>query len=357
MELNLSLEHILQALDGQGTCSLEPSFLIKRISSLEKAGPQDLSIIVDRGDNSVFDAVSIDKIKESSAGLFLASAPLIPGKNYIIVQDAVAAFEKIVRYAERTASVHAKSVSSTEYDQVQVQEGAVVAPDAVIGKGSFIGSLAFVGKKCVIGEHVYIHPGAKILDRCVIGDHTIIHAGAVIGSDGFGYKVSRTGLQKIPQIGIVRIGKYVEIGAHCTIDRAAFDETIIGDGVKMDNGVHIAHNVKVGSHTAILAQTGIAGSTVIGMGCQIGGQVAIKDNLTIGNGAKIVSKSGVMNNLKDGEVVAGIPAIPFSQWKRQVVCMNKLPELLKQAAEFKAFFEKNQQKPSWLRKITGLFTR
>jgi len=355
MEINLSLEHILQVVGEKAACSLDRSVLIKRIASLEKAGPEDLAIIVDRGDNSVFDAVSAEKIKQSSAGLFLASSPLVPGKNYLIVPDALAAFDQIVRRAQYGVYVQEKD-SIKDSGKYQVGAGAIVSESATIGAGTVIGSLAFVGNNCVLGQNVHIHAGAKVLDRCIVGDNSIIHAGAVIGSDGFGYQVSRTGLQKIPQIGIVRIGKSVEIGANCTIDRASFDETIIGDGVKLDNSVHIAHNVKIGNHTVILAQTGIAGSVVIGMGCQIGGQVAIKDNVVIGNSVKIVSKSGVMNNLKDGEIVAGIPAIAFSQWKRLVVSLNRLPDVLKQAAELKSFFDtlqKNKQK-SWWRKVTGL---
>jgi UDP-3-O-[3-hydroxymyristoyl] glucosamine N-acyltransferase len=172
-------------------------------------------------------------------------------------------------------------------------------------------------------------PGVIILDRCHIGDNSIIHAGTVIGSDGFGYQVSQTGMKKIPQIGIVDIGKYVEIGANCSIDRAAFDVTQIGNGVKMDNGCHIAHNVIIGDHTAILAQTGIAGGVKIGMGCMIGGQVAIKDHVVIGDGVKVVSKSGVLTDVSNGQTVAGIPAIPFSQWKRTVVILGKLPEYIK----------------------------
>src|SRR5579862_6451895 len=175
MEINLSLERILQALNGKCACSLDQSVLIKRIASLEKAGPEDLAIIVDRGDNSVFDAVSADKIKQSTAGLFLASSAVVPGKNYLIVPDALAAFDQIVRCVQEK-----DSIKHDLPDNVCIAQGAVVSPDATMGKNTYVGSLAFVGKQCVIGENVYIHPGAKILDHCVIGDNSIIHAGAVI---------------------------------------------------------------------------------------------------------------------------------------------------------------------------------
>ncbi|MCK4517978.1 UDP-3-O-(3-hydroxymyristoyl)glucosamine N-acyltransferase [Candidatus Babeliales bacterium] len=225
-------------------------------------------------------------------------------------------------------------------DNVSIGAGAVIEDDAKIGYGATIGANVFVGQGAVVGCGVVLHPGVKILERSVVGDNTIIHSGAVIGSDGFGYRVMKTGLRKITHIGIVIIGKSVEIGANTTIDRAEFDQTVIGDGVKLDNQVHIAHNVKIGPHTAILAQTGIAGSTIIGAGCQIGGQVAIKDHLTIGNEVKIVSKSAVMKNLKDGEIVCGIPSMPFSQWKRMMVALARLPELLKKNRTRKTFWQK-----------------
>jgi UDP-3-O-[3-hydroxymyristoyl] glucosamine N-acyltransferase len=149
----------------------------------------------------------------------------------------------------------------------------------------------------------------------------------------------QAGLRKVPHVGIVRIGKHVEIGANTTIDRSEFGETVVGDGVKIDNCVHIAHNVKIGPGSAILAHTGVAGSVEIGTGCQIGGQVAIKDHIKIGDGAKIVSKSAVMRDVAPKAVVCGIPSMPFSQWKRVMVVLARLPEYVK------AF--KKKKKPWW----------
>ena len=267
------------------------------------------------------------RLKNSKAGFLISCVADLPEKKYIIVKDAVEAFTKLVDYltvqsfaSKLDTGKSEKNVSPTAL----VDPLAVICDGATVGNGSIVNALAFVGRNCVIGAGVVLYPGAKILDNCIIGDGSIIHAGAVIGSDGFGYKVTKQGMQKIPQIGIVRIGRMVEIGANCTIDRASFDETVIGDGVKMDNLVHIAHNVKIGPSCAILAQTGIAGSVQIGIGCQIGGQVAIKNDTKIGNGVKIVSKSAVLNDLVDGEVVCGMPAIPFTKWKRISVLQVKI---------------------------------
>lgn len=331
MIITLPLKTILSALDNVVMCEIDDSFVVNALTSLQAAGPQDLAIILDRGEASVFDPVSLEAINKSAAGVLLAQAPVVDGRKYIIVTDVLVAFTKLANFLE---AYQDKQIAPAMIDQTAcVHASAVVEAGAVIGAQTVIGAHAFVGRQAIIGNNVKLYPGVKVLDRCIVGDNSIIHAGAVIGSDGFGYQVGKRGMAKIPQIGIVRIGNSVEIGANCMIDRASFDQTVIGDGVKMDNGIHIAHNVTIGASTAILAQTGIAGSAQIGIGCQIGGQVAIKDHIKIGNGVKIVSKSAVMNDLKDGETVAGAPAIPFNQWKRITVSMHKLPEIIKMASK------------------------
>ena len=328
MILQLPLPQLLALLSDVIECTADQSLTVNAIRSLESAQPLDLALIFERGDASVFDAVALDAIKASNAGVVLSSFA-IPGKACIVVHDVLAAYHTLISYAAAKRITSVASIAST----------AVVHPTAVIEEGAWIGARttvgahASIGKRCVLGDGVIIHPGARILDDCTVGDSSIIHANAVIGSDGFGYQVTKTGMRKIAHIGNVRIGKHVEIGAGCTIDRAMFESTIIGDGVKMDNVVHVAHNVQIGASTAILAQTAIGGSVVIGMGCMIGGQVALKDHVKIGNGVKIVSKSAVMYDVVDGQTVCGIPAIPFAQWKRITVCLQKLPELIKQARD------------------------
>lgn len=337
MELNCSLSDIISVL---GQCSLQGpetlnSFNIKNITSFESAGLHDMAVLFDRGDASVFDALSCESISKSKAGLFLADRVFVPGKQYLLVDDVEDALLKIAhkvfpyrlkRSFERLNDYPCCYISLQALlgEQVSLAPGVVVEPEAMIGKGTTIGSNVVIEAGAVIGEHVVIHPQVVIGARCRIGDRSIIHAGSVIGSDGFGYQVSKTGLKKIPHLGIVKVGCDVEIGAHCAVDRALFDVTEIGDGSKLDNLVHLAHNVIIGPHTAILAQTGIAGSARIGMGCQIGGQVAIKDHVVIGDRAKIVSKSAVMHDVVAGSVVCGIPAQPFAHWKRMVVAMQKL---------------------------------
>ncbi len=356
MQINLKLGDILK-LVGDGQSQIDHSFFIEKISSFENAGQNDLAFFLDRGDNSVFDALALDVIKKSNAGLIISSRPIIDGKNYILVKDPLLAFQKITDYIQNkknVTGVHKLStiaVTAKLEDDVIVSSGAVIENEVFIGENSFIGANSYIGKKVFIGANVKIYPGAIILDHCVIGNNCIIHSGAVIGCDGFGYEVGKTGLRKIPQVGIVRIGNDVEIGANACIDRASFDETFIGDNVKIDNMVHIAHNVKIGNCCVILAQTVIGGTAQIGFGCQIGGQVAIKDHVKIGNGAKIVSKSAVMKDIEDGQTVAGLPAVPFSQWKRLTVATMRLPEILDLSKKVKVLLNKQNEKKSFWAKL------
>ncbi|MFH1643932.1 MAG: UDP-3-O-(3-hydroxymyristoyl)glucosamine N-acyltransferase [bacterium] len=357
MQINLTVGEIIKLVEGQ--TSLDSSFLIENIKSFETAKQNDLAFFIDRGQNSVFDKFPLELIQKSNAGLILASRPIIEGKNYLIVKDPLYAFQKIVDYIQNEkfiTGVHKTAiigVTAKLEENVTICANVVIEDGTFIGKNSYIGANTYIGKKVYLGKNVKLNPGCRILHDCVIGDNTQIYSGAVIGSDGFGYEVGQLGLRKIPQIGIVRIGQNVEIGANATVDRASFDETFIGDGVKIDNMVHIAHNVYVGNHTAILAQTVIGGTVKIGFGCQIGGQVAIKDHVTIGNGAKIVSKSAVMKDIKDGETVAGIPAIPFSKWKRLMVATMRLPEIIDIAKQAKIFLDKKNEKKSFWSKLFG----
>lgn len=355
MKLNLELQELELLVKGQAT--LGPSFLVQNIASLESATEFDVAVLFEPEDGSPFPPLEKQAIEKSNAGLFIAKQEIVQGERYLLVTDPLQALTKLAAYAEGKLyeEMQAPELQSNYFVSpdvviahgVTVGAGAVIESGAVIGAGTIIGAQCFIGKQVIVGAGVLLHPGVKILDRCTVGDGTIIHAGTVIGSDGFGYRISKQGLRKIPQIGVVTIGRMVELGAGVMIDRAAFDATIIGDMVKIDNGVHIAHNVTIGAGTAILAQTGIAGSVRIGRGCQIGGQVAIKDHVTIADGAKIVSKSAVMRNLEAGEVVCGIPAMPFFEWKRISVAVTKLPELLKRAANLQTVVESYQKKSSW----------
>lgn len=239
---------------------------------------------------------------------------------------------------------------------------AVIDATAKIGTNPRIGAYVVIGRNCQIGDHVRIHPGVIIGPETQIGHHTliyslvgireqvrignrvIIHSGAVIGSDGFGFAREGQQYHKIPQVGTVVIEDDVEIGANCAIDRATLGQTIIRKGVKLDNLIQVAHNVEIGEHTVIAAQSGISGSTRLGSHVVVGGQVGFAGHIEVGNDTTIAAQSGVSKNLQSDAVYFGYPAKPMMQAKREEVALRRLPDLLKKIADLEARLESLENK-------------
>ena len=269
----------------------------------------------------------------------------------------------IVGGADRTGTPHARLVASNPYacyarvaqllhpeprPQAGVDATAVVAADASLADGVAIGALAVVGAGArlargvvigagcrvgagvVLGEQTRLHDGVTIYRDCVVGAHCILHSGAVIGADGFGMAWSGSEWIKIPQIGRVVIGDRVEVGANTTIDRGALDDTVIEDGVKLDNLIQIAHNVHIGAHTVIAGCTGISGSTRVGRGCRIGGGVGIVGHVEICDGATISGFSLITKSVTEpGVYTSSIPSQPHRTWMNTLAALRGLPELTK----------------------------
>ena len=169
------------------------------------------------------------------------------------------------------------------------------------------------------------------MEDSIIGENCIIHSGAVIGSDGFGFAPQENGnYKKIPQTGIVILGDFVEVGSNSTIDRATLGVTSIGNGVKLDNQIQIAHNVEIGDNTVIAAQTGIAGSSKIGKNCVIGGQAGVAGHINIGDNVKIQGQSGVISNIKDNATIQGTPAFSYNDYNKSYVYFKNLPNIAKE---------------------------
>ena len=238
--------------------------------------------------------------------------------------------------------------NSDKSKKVGISKKSEIDKSSNVPKSSYVGHFSKIGKKSIIGEHciiedqVYIgenvkigdnskiYPGTKILDDTIVGDNCIIHSNCSIGSDGFGFAPNDDGTyRKIPQTGNVIIGNDVEIGSNSTIDRATIGSTIISDGVKLDNQIQIAHNVEIGTNTAIAAQSGIAGSTKIGKNCMIGGQVGIIGHLKIGDNVKIQAQAGVTSNIDSNARITGTPAIPFMNYNKSYIHFKNLPEIVK----------------------------
>lgn len=200
---------------------------------------------------------------------------------------------------------------------VEVEPMAVIGADVEIGSGTRIGPGAVIGPGVRIGRDCVIAAGATI-QVALIGNNVIIHNGARIGQDGFGYAPGPRGMLKIVQVGRVIIQDHVEIGANTTIDRGTMDDTVIGEGTKIDNLVQVGHNVRIGRHCGIVSQVGIAGSTVIGDGVMIGGAAGVNGHIKIGDGAQIAAMSGVLADVPPGEKYGGVPARPLKDYLREV---------------------------------------
>ena len=212
-----------------------------------------------------------------------------------------------------------------------VESGAVLAENVTVGAGSFVG----VGS--TIGHGSVLHPNVTLMHGCSVGDDTEIHSGAVIGSDGFGFAPGPKGWEKIHQLGGVRIGDRVSVGACTTIDRGALEDTVISDGVILDNHIQVAHNVTIGLNTAIAGCTGIAGSTAIGANCRIGGAVSIVGHISICDDVMITGNSFVNRSvLEPGSYSSGFPLETSAQWRKNAVRLHKLDALSRQVGKLKS---------------------
>jgi len=210
---------------------------------------------------------------------------------------------------------------------------AVIEAGARIGRGSRIEAQVFIGRGAVIGEDTYIHARTVVRDGCRVGDRCILNSGAVIGSDGFGFTPTAAGHLKVPQVGNVVIGHDVEIGANVTIDRATMEATVIGDGTKIDNLVHIAHNCVIGKHCLIVAQVGLSGSTILEDGVVLAGQVGTAGHCRVGKGATIAARGVVTADVEPKAVMSGFPLKPHLEEKRIMASLTKLPDLLRRVRD------------------------
>ena len=293
-------------------------------------------------------------IYKTEASIAIVNRSFVPEHDIkttlIKVDDAYKSFSKLLEYYNQVKN-----------NKVGIENPSFKAETATYGENVYLGAFSYLGENVVLGENVKIYPhayigdnttigdnvtifsGAKIYSETVIGNGCIINSGAIIGADGFGYAPDENGeFQKVPQTGNVILEDNVEIGAAATIDRATLGSTILRRGVKIDNQVQIAHNVDVGSHTVIAAQTGIAGSTKIGQYCMFGGQVGVAGHLTIGNQVKVQAQTGIGHRVKDGEKLYGSPAIDYGNYVKSYVHFKNLPKIVSQLNKLEKKINNNE---------------
>ncbi len=302
-----TLEEIVKIAQAELNDQAHSSIVIKDLAPLSTAGSEEISFL----DNPKY----VEEFKKTKAGACIIDEkycdvapkglPLVISKNPYLSNALVAA-------AFYPVSLHA-----------EISEKAHISGSAKIGQHCTIEPGAYIGDEVEIGDDCYISANVNI-SHAIIGNNVIFHPGVCIGQDGFGFAFDGKKHIKVPQLGRVVIGNNVEIGANTCIDRGSGPDTTIGDGTKIDNLVQIAHNVVIGENCIITAQVGFAGSTVIEDYAMFGGQSGVAGHLTIGQGAQIAAQSGVTKNIKAGEVVCGMPAIPIKQFHRQAITLQHM---------------------------------
>ena len=321
--MEISLGELVGRLGGELVG--DPAVSIKQIATLDKAGEGDLAFLA----NPKYRAA----LESSQASAFILSpkAAGLTDRPRILATDPYLYFARAAQWfnpPKRPAiGIHPSAVVASP-----LPASVSVGPNAVIGENCDIGENCVIGPGCLIGDGVqigadsWLHAGVKIYAACVIGARAIVHSGAVIGSDGFGF--ARDGDKhwvKIPQIGRVVIGDDVEIGANTTIDRGALDDTLIGNGVKLDNLIQIAHNVQVGDDTIMAGHSGIAGSSHVGRRVMVGGQAGIAGHLVVGDDIVVSAGTIVTKSLdKPGVYTAMLPQMPHADWVRNFAHLRRL---------------------------------
>jgi UDP-3-O-[3-hydroxymyristoyl] glucosamine N-acyltransferase len=334
MRVDEIARHLNAAYEGAGELKITGA------ATLESAGPEEIAFVGNRK--------AAAQASESRAGCLIAPSDFPAGRTVIRVDDPRGSFAAAIGLLyPRPPVIPGAHPTAVIAPDAEIAASAAIGPHAVIRARARIGERTTIGPHCTVGPDTRIgadcllHAHVTIYEKVSIGDRAVLHSGCVLGADGFGFVRGPNGYQKFPQIGRVEIGDDVEIGANSCVDRAALGVTRIGDGVKLDNLVHIAHNCSIGRHVVIAAQTGLSGGVVVEDYAVIGGQVGIGDKARIESGAVLGSGCGILTSkiVRKGEVVWGTPARPLKEYLEQLANLARLPKLRKQLAEMEKRFQ------------------
>lgn len=348
--MEIRVKEVVELVGGR-LASGPPDRVLSGFGALNQCGESDLSFY---GNPKYLEA-----FQGSKAGAIIVKTGPPPGPDgtaLIEVENPTVAFDIVVRRFGAPEIPFVPGVHPTacvapdvEFDPEKVSIGALVVVESgcKIGNGTRLCPQVVLSQGASVGEDCLIYPHVAIREGSKIGNRVIIHAGTVVGADGYGYEFSGGRHVKIRQAGIVEIHDDVEIGANCTIDRARFGSTVIGEGTKVDNLVQIAHNAKIGKHCLIVAQCGISGSATLGDYVIAAAQSGIAGHITVGDGAILGGRSGVIASLPGKNQYFGYPAKPMKEWARGEMYQKKIPSLLKRIAELEkrlADLEKSEGK-------------
>ncbi len=334
MEKKLSLEALAHMVEGE--LSGDPALEISGFAPLDSAGPSDISFLVD--------AKYHDQAVESGAAAILVDKKIaIEVENLVRVDDAYLASAIIQNHFLArpfvAGGIHASAVIGEKCSigkEISIGAQVVIGDRVTLGEQVEICAGTVIGSDVSIGDGSTIRPNVTIEHGCELGQRVVIHPGCVIGGDGYGYATDKRGYHvKRPQLGTVKIGDDVEIGANSCVDRATFGVTWIKSGTKIDNLVQVGHNVVVGENSLIVAQVGISGSTTLGRNVVMGGQASTVGHQSIGDGTMIAGRTAVHGDQPAGSRLAGVPAIDGRHWFKCATAFSKLPDLLKDVRRMK----------------------
>jgi UDP-3-O-[3-hydroxymyristoyl] glucosamine N-acyltransferase len=332
----LTLHDIVTRLGGEAVG--EVATPLTGIATLDSAGPSDIAFLANPRYRARLATTRAGAVILGRGDRGAAAMPCIVSDNPYSYYARTAALFHPEPAARPGIHAFAQIDASANVDaSAEIGAFVVIGAGSSIGKGAIIGAHSVLGERVAIGEGTRLNPRVTIYDNCSIGARCVLHSGVVIGADGFGMARDEGRWLKIPQIGRVRIGNDVEVGANTTIDRGALDDTVIEDGVKLDNQIQIAHNVVIGAHTVIAGCTGISGSVTVGRDCLIGGGAGITGHLTIADRVTISGFTLVTKSITEpGTYTSGMPFMPHSEWLRNAVHLRHLGEIAKRVRKDKA---------------------
>jgi len=285
------------------------SSVVNNIATLQNATKESISFLTNKKYQKYI------KTTSANAVIVATNFKIDNQKNYLVSEDPYLAYAKLTTLFKKPIF---------EFDNPTIHPSAVISNRSQIGNDVSIGANVVIGPDCIIGNHVIIKANCSIVQDVVIGEYSVIHNGSVLGSDGFGYAPSKDGYIKIEQLGKLVIGRDVEIGASCTIDRGALDNTEIHDGVKLDNQIQIAHNVVLGENSAIAASCAIAGSTIIGKNFQMGGLSGVLGHLSVCDDVTVGAHTLITKSInKSGNYIGIMPAQNQKDWAKSSIFIKK----------------------------------
>ena len=328
-----------------GTVEGDPNVEVWNVAKIEEGAPGMLSFLANpKYTPYIYETESSVVIVNNS---FVAEKSI--SATLIRVEDAYASFAKLLAYYDQV-SQDKKGISSLAFvcpsarygENIYLGEFAYVGENVIIGNNVKVYPQVYIGDGTVIGDNTVLYPGVRLYRNTVVGKRCIIHAGAVIGADGFGFAPQEDGhYEKIPQVGNVLIDDDVEIGANTTIDRSTMGSTHIHKGVKLDNLVHLAHNVEVGENSALAAQVGVSGSTHLGKNCVVGGQSGFVGHLHIADGSKFGGQCGIMGSIREeNQEFMGTPIQPLRQYLKSNARFRHIDEMARKIEELEKEVEK-----------------